>query len=85
MLAALLLVVVANTAPWVSGWLLRDHMAQPLDCGVKLSDGTRLLGDHKPWRGLCAGELACAITAGLLGYPFLLGFEFATLSLAADG
>jgi CDP-archaeol synthase len=84
MLAALLLVIAANTAPWVSGWLLRDRLAQPLDCGVRLSDGARLLGDHKTWRGLCAGECACAIAAGLLGYSFLLGLEFATLSLAAD-
>ena len=84
LVAALLLVVVANTAPWAAGRLLRGRFEQPLDCGMTLRDGTRLLGDHKTWRGLCSGELACAITACLLGYSFLLGLEFATLSLLAD-
>ena len=84
LLAGLLLVVAANMAPWLAGRLLRGHWAQPLDCGVTLQDGTRLLGDHKTWRGLCAGEIACALTACLLGYPVVLGLEFATLSLVAD-
>ncbi len=83
-LDALLLVVVANMAPWASGRLLRRRLALPLDLGACLRDGTRLLGDHKTWRGLLAGELACALTARLLGYSLLLGIEFATLSLAAD-
>jgi CDP-2,3-bis-(O-geranylgeranyl)-sn-glycerol synthase len=56
----------------------------PLDLGVCLPDGTRLLGDHKTWRGLLAGELACALAAPVLGYSYLLGIAFATLSLAAD-
>jgi CDP-archaeol synthase len=84
LLAALLLVVMANMAPWASGWLMRGRLGYPLDCGVKLRDGTRLLGGHKTWRGVCAGELACAVTAYLLGYRAWLGVEFASLSLAAD-
>ena len=79
-----MLVVAANMAPWLAGRLLSGHLAQPLDCGVTLRDGSRLLGDPKTWRGVCAGELACALTAHLLGYPVVLGLEFATLSLAAD-
>ncbi len=83
-LGALLLVMVANTAPWASGRLLGGRLAKPLDCGATLPDGTRVLGDHKTWRGLVASELACAVTARLLGHSVLLGVEFATLSLAAD-
>ena len=83
-LAALLLVSVANMAPWASGRLLRGRWNWPLDGGITLPDGRRLLGDHKTWRGLVAGEAACALTARLCGYSFALGLEFATLSLAAD-
>jgi CDP-2,3-bis-(O-geranylgeranyl)-sn-glycerol synthase len=84
LLAAFLLVLAANMAPWASGRLLRDRWSQPLDLAVTLPDGKRLLGDHKTWRGLVAGELACALTARLCGYSLALGLEFATLSLAAD-
>jgi len=83
-LAALLLVLVANMAPWASGRLLKGRWNWPLDGGITLPDGKRLLGDHKTWRGLVAGELACALAARLCGYSLVLGLEFATLSLAAD-
>lgn len=83
-LAAFLLVVTANVAPWASGRLFRRHWAWPLDCGLQLADGTRLLGDHKTWRGVVAGELGCALVAPLLGYSWSLGLAFASLSLAAD-
>ncbi len=83
-LGALLLVIMANMAPWASGRLLRGRLAAPLDCGATLPDGGRLFGDHKTWRGLVAGGLACALTARLLGHSYLLGLEFAAMALAAD-
>jgi CDP-2,3-bis-(O-geranylgeranyl)-sn-glycerol synthase len=83
-LAALVLVTVANMAPWASGWLLRGRWSKPLDCGLRLADGTQLLGDHKTWRGVLAGELGCALIGPLLGYSWLLGIAFASLSLVAD-
>lgn len=83
-LAALLLVIAANMAPWAAGRLFRKHLSAPLDCHVRLPDGTRLLGDHKTWRGVLAGEIVCAVAARVLGYSWTLGFVFAALSLAAD-
>jgi CDP-archaeol synthase len=83
-LSALLMVTVANVAPWASGRLFGRFGSQPLDCGVRLADGTRLLGDHKTWRGVLAGELACAVIGRLLEHSWALGAAFATLSLAAD-
>jgi CDP-2,3-bis-(O-geranylgeranyl)-sn-glycerol synthase len=82
-LGALLLVVVANVAPWMTARCL-GYWRAPLDGGVTLPDGTRLLGDHKTWRGLILGTLACGATAWLLQYPLLLGIAFGLLSLAAD-
>jgi hypothetical protein len=83
-LAALLMLIVANMAPWASGRLLRGHLSAPLDCYLRLRNGARLLGDHKTWRGVLAGEIGCAVAGRMLGYSWLLGIAFAALSLAAD-
>lgn len=81
---ALSLVVTANFAPWAAGRLLPGRWRVPIDGGATLSDGTRLLGDHKTWLGLAAGLSACGALAGLLGRPVRLGLAFGGLSLAAD-
>jgi CDP-2,3-bis-(O-geranylgeranyl)-sn-glycerol synthase len=83
-LAALLLVIVANLAPWAAGRLTPRRWRAPLDGGAELADGRRLLGDHKTWCGLAAGILACAAVARLLRQPLLLGAAFGALALAAD-
>jgi CDP-diglyceride synthetase len=83
-LTALALLVLANTAPWAAGRLLRSRGAAPLDCGATLADGSRLLGDHKTWRGLIAGALACGLATQWLGQGWALGIAFGALSLAAD-
>jgi hypothetical protein len=82
--AAFLMVMAANVAPWAAGRLLGTRWSAPLDCGMRLGDGTRLLGEHKTWRGVLASELGCAVLARLLGYSYGLGVAFATLSLTAD-
>ena len=83
-LTALALLALANTAPWAAGRLLRSRGAAPLDCGATLADGSRLLGDHKTWRGLIAGALACGLATQWLGHGWALGIAFGTLSLTAD-
>ena len=84
LIAAVVLVAVANLAPWVAGVLLGDRWAGPLDFGRTLNDGSRLLGSHKSWRGLLTGAVACALVAPLMGYPLLLGLRFGVLSLVGD-
>lgn len=81
---ALLLVMAANVAPWAAGRYLSRYWRAPLDGGATLADGTRVLGDHKTWRGLVVGVLACAVVAWPLDIPLLLGVAFGALSLAAD-
>jgi hypothetical protein len=82
--AALLLVIAANVAPWAAGRYLPGLWRAPLDGGATLADGTRVLGDHKTWRGLIVGALACGIVAWLFQLSPLLGSAFGTLSLGAD-
>jgi CDP-2,3-bis-(O-geranylgeranyl)-sn-glycerol synthase len=84
LLSALLLLIVANATPVVAAMLLHGRLAAPLDFGATLRDGTRVLGDHKTWRGVAVGVAACAIAAHLLGLSFSVGFQFGALSLLAD-
>jgi CDP-diglyceride synthetase len=81
---ALTLLGGAHTAPWAVGRLLGNRLAAPIDAGVTLGDGRRLLGDHKTWRGAVAAILTCAPGAALLGYSVGLGIAFASLALAGD-
>ncbi len=83
-LGALLLVIAANVAPWAAGRYLSTYWRAPLGGGATLADGTRVLGDHKTWRGLLVGVLACGVVAWLLQVPLFIGIAFGMLSLAAD-
>jgi len=51
-LKALTLLGAAHMAPWAAGYFLGGRLAQPIDAGMTLRDGRRLLGDHKTWRGV---------------------------------
>jgi CDP-2,3-bis-(O-geranylgeranyl)-sn-glycerol synthase len=78
------LVVTANTAAWAAARLLGTRWDAPLDGGVALRDGTRLLGSHKTWRGLVAAVVCCAIVARFAGLGFGLGAAFGALALLGD-
>lgn len=83
-LQAFALLITANAVPVVVGKLARERAAQPLDFGRVMSDGERLLGSHKTWRGLASGIVACAVLAACFDLPIWLGAGFAALSLLAD-
>lgn len=83
-LRAFVLLGAAHTAPWAAGYLLGRRLSAPIDAGMKLADGRRVLGDHKTWRGLVAAMLTCAAVGALLGYTVGLGVAFAVLALAGD-
>jgi hypothetical protein len=81
---SLLLLIVANLMPWALGRTCGSWWAAPLDCGMTLRDGYRLLGSHKTWRGLGAAILGGAATAGMLGLHWWLGAGFGCLSMLGD-
>ena len=83
-LELLLLLIVANGAPVLAARLLGDRAAWPLDAGLRLADGHRLLGPSKTFRGLIAAGLAGAATAPLLGLGWTLGLALAGLSMVGD-
>ncbi len=82
--SALLLLVIANTTPWIVGRLLANRWQWPLDFGATMPDGERLLGGHKTWRGLAAGTLACSLAAYLVGISPAVGAGVGVLSLLGD-
>ncbi len=81
---ALLLLVLANSLPWIAGRLLGRHLGLALDLGATLADGRRLLGGHKTWRGVAAGIAGCALAAAVTGLHWWTGAQFAALSLCGD-
>jgi CDP-2,3-bis-(O-geranylgeranyl)-sn-glycerol synthase len=83
-LRALLLLVAANGGPWLAARLLGARWGAPVDFGLTLSDGQRLLGAHKTWRGLMAGMLTTVLAACLTGLNWSVGAAVAALSLLGD-
>jgi CDP-2,3-bis-(O-geranylgeranyl)-sn-glycerol synthase len=81
---AFLLLITANSVPWVLGKVLGRRGDWPLDFGGCAWDGERILGSHKTWRGLLSGALACGGVSAILGHDFALGLEFGALSLLGD-
>ncbi|MDD1606957.1 MAG: CDP-archaeol synthase [Methylococcaceae bacterium] len=81
---ALLLLLVANGAPVITNTILGKRLAKPIDNGLKLSDGYRLLGNKKTWRGLFSAVLFTTAVAILLGLPPLTGVLFGTLTMTGD-
>jgi CDP-diglyceride synthetase len=83
-LRALLLLIAANSAPWLAGQVFGARGALPVDLGLTLADGQRLLGAHKTWRGIAAGVVASALAGVLTGLSWWLGAGVGALSLLGD-
>jgi CDP-2,3-bis-(O-geranylgeranyl)-sn-glycerol synthase len=81
---ALLLVCIASSAAWAVSHVLGRHFSAPLDFGLELPDGRRLLGSHKTWRGLAAGVLACALASPFLELDVATGAGFGAAALLGD-
>lgn len=78
------LLVIANGAPVLANKILGKRGAWPVDDGLKLRDGQRLLGDGKTWRGLAAAILLSAIAAPLIDLKPLTGALFGALAMSGD-
>jgi len=80
----LVLILIANGSPVVARGLFRGKLDQPMDFGLTLSDGYRLLGASKTWRGLLFSLLFTAQCAIIMNYPLHSGLLIALLSLSGD-
>ncbi len=81
---ALTLLFAANGAPLLTAKVLGNRLARPIDNGLVLGDGYRMLGNSKTWRGLFSAVLLTAVVARLFGLPPLMGVLFGLLTMAGD-
>ncbi|MGD9409471.1 CDP-archaeol synthase [Thiohalocapsa sp.] len=79
-----LLIIAANGTPVLLQTLLGGRWSTPVDLGLRLRDGHRLLGDAKTWRGLAGAIAAGTLLAPLLGLSPMLGAAAAALAMAGD-
>lgn len=81
---ALILLLAANGAPILLTWLMGKRWAYPIDNGIELTDGQRLFGASKTWRGIFS---ALCVTTGLsmaFNMAFLTGLWFGVLTMSGD-
>jgi CDP-diglyceride synthetase len=81
---AFLLLLTANGAPIIANLLFGKYLIKPIDNGLKLSDGYRLFGNKKTWRGLFSAVLLSTVMAILWGLEPLTGVLFGTLTMIGD-
>ena len=80
----LLLLLTANGSPIVVRNLLRGRWDSPLDRGLRLADGHRLLGASKTWRGLVTAVLATTLLSLMLGWSWQIGATIGAFAMLGD-
>jgi CDP-2,3-bis-(O-geranylgeranyl)-sn-glycerol synthase len=83
-LRVLLLLAAANITPIGAKILLGDRWNAPLDGGLRLADGQRLLGPSKTVRGLVTAVIGATLMGALLRFPLILGAEVGALAILGD-
>jgi CDP-diglyceride synthetase len=78
------LIGVANAAPVALKRLLSDRYSTPVDGGLVLGDGRRLLGPSKTWRGVAVGILAPAFLSHLMNLPWQAGGLIGAAAMVGD-
>lgn len=80
----LALVTVANGTPVVLKRVLGKRFAGPLDRGLVLQDGERLLGRSKTIRGVLLATLCSALAGPLIGLDWKVGAVIGAAAMAGD-
>jgi CDP-2,3-bis-(O-geranylgeranyl)-sn-glycerol synthase len=83
-LQLLVLLLVANGAPILAHDMLGQRGARPSDGGRRWTDGNRLLGSSKTWRGLIVGVGATALAGLVVGLGLIFSAGFGLLALIGD-
>ena len=75
---------VANAGPVALKRLLSHRCSMPVDGGLLMRDGRRLLGPSKTWRGVAIGILAPAYLSLLMNLPSGAGALVGASAMAGD-
>ena len=81
---SLVLLISANSGPILTEKILGNRLNRPIDNECKLSDGYRLLGNSKTWRGFYAAVFFSIITALCLDLKPIIATLFAILAMTGD-
>ena len=79
-----LLILIANGAPIVGWYLLREKLNRPLDGGHCLPDGKPIFGESKTVRGIIFSLALTAIAAPFLGILPTIGLVIAFFAMLGD-
>ena len=83
-LKLLLLLLIANGAPILARFLLKQRFNFPLDGNKQWFDHRPLLGHAKTWRGLVSALLLTPLAAWLLSLSLLTGLLIAIGAMLGD-
>ncbi|MCH7981973.1 MAG: CDP-archaeol synthase [Proteobacteria bacterium] len=78
------LIIVANAAPILVTYAMRNRFDYPLDGRFILADGQRVFGDSKTIRGIVAAIVFTAIAALMIGHPGLCGILVGAYAMLGD-
>jgi CDP-2,3-bis-(O-geranylgeranyl)-sn-glycerol synthase len=79
-----LLLVIANGAPFVARYLFGGFLDEPMDCNKVFRDGRPLLGPAKTVRGVFSAIISTAAVAPLVGLEPVQGAAFGLLAMLGD-
>ena len=82
--ASVILIGTANAAPVALKLLLSNRYSRPIDGGLVLPDGYRLLGPSKTWRGVAIAILVPACLSPLMGLSWRAGALVGATAMAGD-
>jgi len=83
-LKVLLLILIANGTPVMVTYLCGGQGHRPVDSGRVLTDGHRLFGASKTWRGMALALLATLSGALLLELPVWIGLVIGATAMLGD-
>lgn len=83
-LQILILLLVANGTPVILKRIWGDRFSYPLDGGLKLWDGRRLLGQSKTIRGVLSSIVVTSACAPVIGLEWPIGAIVGSASMIGD-
>lgn len=83
-IALFLLLLAANGSPVAVRALLGERLRAPLDAGLTLRDGGRLLGPSKTLIGAVSALLTTTLLAPLFGLPWTIGALIGAFAMLGD-
>lgn len=78
------LIIVANAAPILAAYAMRDRFDFPFDGGLLFFDGQRIFGKSKTVRGIVAAIGTTTIVALIIGHPAICGILVGTYAMLGD-